>query len=69
MEVTKPSIEPKKSKPSNAENCLEPLFNQFLQEEVMLPVMAARASYNVSIDIVYFFYILLIHFYLLCLRH
>jgi len=52
--------EHKKVKPSNTEISLEPLFNQHLQEEIMLPVMALE-SYNVSIDVIYIFYTLLIH--------
>lgn len=60
--------EHKKVKPSNAEISLEPLFNQHLQEEHMLPVMAL-GSYNVSIDVIYIFYTLLIHFYILFLGY
>lgn len=52
--------EHKKVQPSNTEISLEPLFNQHLQEEIMLPVMAL-GSYNVSIDVIYIFYTLLIH--------
>ncbi|XP_060857763.1 uncharacterized protein LOC132935284 [Metopolophium dirhodum] len=46
IKVTKHFNEHKKVKPSNAEISLEPLFIEHLQEETLLPVMAARASYN-----------------------